>query len=629
MTKKALTKTQKEASEHFNGPALTLAIPGSGKTTLLLHRLINLVELHGVKSSEIMTLTFSKASAEDMKSRYESLFGHLPYTFSFMTIHKFAYGLFRSYLKNTGTTMTLLEEGAQKYHVLNDIHRKLKGETLSEDNFETLNNEIGLIYNLMLTEEDTQGHDFQTKDIFSLARAYHAYKKEHKLFDFDDMLLMAIRILKSNPVLLDNIRNKYKYLQVDEAQDTSKLQFELIELLLNDSKNLFLVADDDQSIYGFRGAFPSYLLDFPTHFKNAKVYYLADNFRSDANIVMTASAIIEKNKQRFSKNMKASHDATTKPVVRLFDDLFSRNEHILREINAHPNHTHAILYRNKVSSLSLIDAMKRHEISFQIKDTPIREFNHWLIEDILAFMTLALVPQDLDSFLKIAFKMNGFISREMINYVKLNQRGRSVFTVLVNIPFLEDYQTRTQERLQSQFETLKVLRPYDAIHYIETELGYLDYIKSNTQRLGLSMNYARIRLDAFKAIAKPLKSGFDFINHISDLKKYLQENVHNTHENVVLTTIHGAKGLEFDRVTLIDANQQIFPGYKSLEGEALEEERRLFYVCMTRAKSVFELHHVEFINGSYNPNSLFIDELLGQPLTNRLFNNATGKPAIG
>ena len=629
MTKKALTDAQKGASEHFTGPALTLAIPGSGKTTLLLHRLIYLVENKGVKPSEIMTLTFSKASAEDMKSRYQTLFGHLGYNFPFMTIHKFAYGLFRSYMKNTGTTMTLIEEGVQKYHILNDIYRQVRHESLSEDDYETLTNEIGLIYNLMLTENDPQGHEFQIKDIFILARAYHTYKREHQLFDFDDMLLMAIKILKSSPNLLQDIRSKYKFIQVDEAQDTSKLQFELVELLLDTSKNLFIVADDDQSIYGFRGAYPSYLLNFPKHFTGAKVFYLADNFRSDANIVQTASAIITKNQKRFAKTMNASHEADIKPVVRLFDDLFSRNEYLVDQLIHAPLNTKAVIYRNKVSALSLIDAMKRHDISFQIKDTPLREFNHWLLEDLLAFFTLALVPQDLDSFTRIAFKINGFISREMLNFVKLNQRGRSIFSVLVNIPFLEDYQTRTQERLQIQFETLKMLRPYDAIHYIETELGYLDYIKNNTQRLGLSMNYARIRLDAFKAIAKPLKSGFEFINHIAELKTYLQENIHNNQESVVLTTIHGAKGLEFDGVYMIDVNQQIFPGFKALEGEPLEEERRLFYVGMTRAKKVFELHHVEFINGSFNPNSLFINELLSEPLTDRRFNNATGKPAIG
>ncbi|HAS73365.1 MAG TPA: hypothetical protein DCS67_04405 [Clostridiales bacterium UBA8960] len=626
MTSNALTPSQLEASKHHIGPALTLAIPGSGKTTLLLHRLIELVETHGVSPDEILTLTFSKASAVDMAMRYEGKFAHLKYRFEFMTIHKFAYGLYKRYLNSVGKNMTLLEDGTQKFQVLNEIFKRHHKANLTEDEYESLNNHIGLIYNLRLTRDDLDAHEFQWKNIFDMAEDYHRFKNTHHFFDFDDMLLSAIKILKKSPALLSQIRNRYRFIQVDEAQDTSKLQFELIEMLLGADENLFLVADDDQSIYGFRGAYPSYLLNFPEKFARAKLFYLSDNFRSDANIVAAANAVIVKNKLRFAKEMRPYKDAIEKPAVRLFDDLNARNQYMIDTIKQTPG-TKAILYRNKVSSLSVIDALERNALSFQIKDTPMREFNHWLLEDLIAFFTLAMVPQDLYSFQKIAFKMNGFISREMLNYVKLNHRGRNIFSVLVEIPFLMDYQTRTQEKIMAQFETLKMLRPYDGIHYIETELGYLDYVKSNAQRLGLSMNFARTRIDAFKAIAKPLKTGFDFITRINDLKTYLQENFNNSSEALTLSTIHGSKGLEFDEVYMIDVNPQIFPNFSATEGDALEEERRLFYVGLTRAKQKLELLHVEFINGSFNPNSLFIEEMLSKSFTNHCFNNATGKPA--
>ncbi len=628
MTRNPLTEAQNTASLHHIGPALTLAIPGSGKTTLLLHRLINLVTKYSVNPNQILTLTFSKASANDMSQRYESQFGHLNYRFQFMTIHKFAYSIYRNYLKHTGKSMQLLDDGARRFQILNDIYKKRHHETLTEDDFDTLTNHIGLIYNLKLTRDDQPNFNFQWPDIFDMTEDYHRYKKDHDLFDFDDMLLSAIKLLQKTPKLLEQVRATYPFIQVDEAQDTSKLQFELIELLLGATHNLFLVADDDQSIYGFRGAFPTYLLEFPSKYSDAKLYYLADNFRSDANIVETASSIISKNKQRFDKSMRPHHPAALKPVVRLFDDLTGRNDYLAEQLK-NTDGTKALLFRNKVSALSIIDLLERHGLNFQIKEAPLREFNHWMLEDLIAFFTLALIPQDLDSFTRIAFKMNGFISREMLNHVKANHRGRSVFSILVNAPFLQDYQTRTQERLQSQFEILKSLRPYDALHFIETELGYLDYIKTNAQRLGLSTNYARTRLDAFKAIAKPLRTGFDFINRIATLKVFLQENFNNASESIILSTIHGSKGLEYDAVFMIDVNPQIFPGFKATESDALEEERRLFYVGMTRAKKCFELLHVEFINGSYNPNSLFIDELLSKPLTDRRFNNATGKPAIG
>ena len=627
MTSKALTPSQKSASLHFTGPALTLAIPGSGKTTLLLHRLVELVETYDVPPEQILTLTFSKASATDMSKRYAEAFVQYPYRFAFMTIHKFAYGLYKRYLASIQKTETLIEDGKQKYAVLSDIYKKRHGAQLTEDEYETLSNHIGLIYNLRLKRNDADRYDFAWKDVFEMAEDYHRYKQAHHLFDFDDMLVRAIKILESSPKLLSHLRNKYRFIQVDEAQDTSKLQFELIELLLGDEKNLFLVADDDQSIYGFRGAYPTYLLNFPKRFESAKLFYLTDNFRSDAHIVEAANSLISKNTMRFKKEMHPFHDGKEKPIVRIFDDLDNRNRYLVDCLKSNQG-TKAVLYRNKVSALSVIDALERNHLTFQIKDTPVREFNHWLLEDLIAFFTLAMIPQDLDSFQKIVFKMNGFISREMLNYVKLNHRGRNIFSILVEIPFLLDYQSRTQERLRDQFETLKVLRPYDGIHFIETELGYLDYVKSNAERLGLSMNFARTRIDAFKAIARPLKTGFDFINRIAELKEYLQENFNNTSETITLSTVHGSKGLEFEEVYLIDVNPQIFPNFKALNGDALEEERRLFYVGLTRAKKKLQILHAEFINGSYNGNALFVEELLGESFTDHCFNNTTGKSAI-
>lgn len=621
-----LTPEQKNATEHFSGPALTLAIPGSGKTTVLIYRLLHLVEKHHVDPSQILTLTFSKASATDMQKRCHDLINK-PYAdaFPFMTIHKFAYALYGNYMRQNGLEKRLIDEGAEKYRVLSQIYRHHHHQQLTEDDFETLSSQIGLIYNLKLKQSSENLPIFAWDTIFDMARAYHKYKVQNNLFDFDDMLLNAIRLLKKNPGLLESIRKKYPYVQVDEAQDTSKLQFELIELIAGPSANLFLVADDDQSIYGFRGAYPTYLLEFPKRFQNAKLYPLNINFRSDENIVKVASGVIQLNKTRYQKNMQAFNAAINLPNVIWFDDLHKRNEYLIKNIQV-KEETSAILYRNKISSLSIMDLLIRNGIEFSVKDAPLGELHHWLIKDLLAFFTLAMIPQDLESFERIAFKTNGFISREMMNYVKSNHRGRDIFSILVEIPFLEDYQTRTQERLQEQFESLRRLRPFDAIHFIETELGYLDYLKKNSERLGASMNFSRTRLDAYKAIAKPLKSAFEFMERISVLEEKIKA-FRTQDSNVVLSTIHGSKGLEFDKVYMIDVNPNIFPGFKSTENDALEEERRLFYVGLTRARHTFELLHCEFINGAFNPNSKFIEEFMRQPLTDHRFNYITGKPA--
>ena len=630
MAEKNLTQGQLEASRHFTGPALTLAIPGSGKTTLLLHRLIHLVEHHQVSPDSILTLTFSKASADDMERRYRSTFPEGA-PFQFMTIHRLAFRMYKSYLNAIGKEMTLLEDGSQKYRILNEVYRKRHHESLSEDDFETLSNQIGLIYNLRLNRNQSHDQTFDWDDIFEMAEDYHKYKKNHLLFDFDDMLISAIQLLKKSPQYRKNLVDQYRFIQVDEAQDTSLLQFELIELLLSDENNLFLVADDDQSIYGFRGAYPRYLLDFKKRFEDANLYYLDQNFRSDAHIVTAAAEIIAHNKDRYPKKMMPFFSPIEEPVVRVFDDLIGRNAYLKACFNEAQDQkqTLAVLYRNKISAISIIDLLEKEKMSFQIKDMPHAELSHWLLEDLLAFITLAMIPQDFQSFSRIAFKTNGFISREMLNYIQLNQRGRNLFNVLVEIPFLQDYQTRTQERLKEQFEALSKLRPYDAIHFIETELGYLEYIKNSSSKLGFTMTYARTRLDTYKAIAKPLKTGFDFINRIDTLRKFLMSNQGNIDERITLSTIHGSKGLEFDEVYMVDVNPQVFPNAKNRTDAQIEEERRLFYVGLTRAKKRFELLHSEFINGAFNANSKFIDELLSQPITQHRFNNVSGKSATG
>lgn len=620
----ALTVRQQAAMAHYKGPALTLAIPGSGKTTLLLHRLIYLTEEKGVPPHQILTLTFSKAAANDMSARYTEKFGDVyPHRYAFMTIHKFAYAIYREYLSKTGKTATLIDEGQQKYKLLAQVFKKHQHAPLSDDDFETLSSQIGLIYNLMLKEGDPTPVEFAWTNIFDMARDYHLYKKQHGLFDFDDMLADAIKILNKNPNWLKSLRHKYPFIQVDEAQDTSKLQYALIEMLLTEEQNLFIVADDDQSIYGFRGAFPDYLLSFPKRYPSAKQYQLAENFRSDANIVKTAEAIIGQNAKRYKKAMNPTKAPENRLPVKVFSDVHARNAYLVDTFRD-GDKTGAILYRNKVCALSVVDALLQEEVPFAIKDSPAHELKHWLLVDILAFLNLALIPQDLESFLKIAYKTNGFISREMRQYVIDNHRGRNVFDVLVEIPFLKDYQTRTQERLKEDFETLGRMRPFDAIHFIETELGYLDYLKQNTKRLGVTMNFSRTRLDAYKAIAKPLKSGFDFIQRIETLKEAVERLSYETSAPLVLTTIHGSKGLEFESVHMIDVNPQIFPGFVE---NALEEERRLFYVGITRAQKHFEIDHCEFINGAYNPGSKFVEELLSQPLADHLFNNVTGKAA--
>ncbi|MDK2867090.1 MAG: ATP-dependent helicase UvrD/PcrA [Clostridiales bacterium] len=624
-----LTAHQLTASRHFEGPALTLAIPGSGKTTLLLHRLIYLTTECGIPPEQILTLTFSKASAGDMQRRYDSLFGgKYPYRFHFMTIHRFAYDILRQYMNGTGQKMQLLDDSRQKFAIIADLYRNRHHDSLTEDVYETLLNAFGRYYNLKLSEADVQSEnaDYKnakktTSDTYALFKAYHRYKKQHQLFDFDDMLLYAIKILDQNPKALAFYRNRFPFIQVDEAQDTSKLQFELIEKIAAPHHNLFLVADDDQSIYGFRGAYPQYLLDFPKRFKSARAYYLEDNFRSDGYIVDTAAGVIAENKIRYEKTMHATRPAVNSPSIHLFDDIIERNAFIADQLQT-CHGSKAILYRNRISALSLIATLSDTLTNaFYIKDPPIQELSHWLLEDIKAFMTLAMIPQDLEAFKRIAFRTNGYISREMVNSVLSQISMRGALDRLIELPYLEDYQTRTMEGLKARFDMLSRLRPYDAIHFIETDLGYLDYLRQNVERFGYTMQAIRTRLDAYKAIAKPLTSTVAFFSKLETLKETLA-NLDHADSDMTLSTIHGAKGLEFDTVFIIDINAHTFP---SDDPDLLEEERRLFYVALTRAKDAVHLCHADFVNGGYNEASIFVDAVRRQDASESVTDSAEFK----
>lgn len=618
------TDEQRLAMQHVQGPALTLAIPGSGKTTLLIGRIHHLNKEHGIPPSHILTLTFSKASAIDMQRRFIKQYpDENLQQGAFMTIHKFAYQLYRHYLAQTQTQKRLLEDGTEKYHLLNHIFKKRHHASLTEDQFESLSNHIGFIYNMQINDRNVHEHPFTWNDTLDMAREFHLHKKKHGLFDFDDMLIEAIRILEKHPTVLAKLKQNYPMIQVDEAQDTSKLQFQLIEMLMGDSKNLFLVADDDQSIYGFRGAYPNYLLTFQKRHPEATLYYLSENFRSDAHIVHASEALIARNDSRYPKAMKPTKDAKLPVRILEFSDLADRNTYLMNQVK-HSKGSNAILYRNKISALCLSDALEREGIPFKVKDFPSNEWNHPLLNDILSFFQLAMIPQDLSCFDKMAYKLNAYISRDMKEYVLANYRGRNVFDILIEIPFLQDYQTRTQEQLKEKFEHLQYLRPYDAIHFIEVDLGYLSYLKDQAQALGISISHARARLDAYKAIAAHYKTLFDFIQRIDYLKEHLIHRLDTSDDALTLSTIHGAKGLEFDYTAIVDINPDIFPSLEATKKNALlEEERRLFYVALTRAKSRLELLHVSFINGSNNKHSQFLNEVLSQNTAHHTVNNRT------
>lgn len=610
-----LSEEQATAAMHGPGPALTLAVPGSGKTTLLLCRTVYLIEKMNVPAEKILTVTFSKAAALDMNARYQDIFfRHYPYRINFSTIHRFAYGIVKAYGKHFNKEYQLIEDSGGKISkrlLLSGIYKKYTSEFLTDDKFEELSSGIGYTKNMMLSPDNASKHGITMPRFAEMFKAYEAEKDTKNLIDFDDMLTMAYQILKQHHKTRAYYQKKFPYVQVDETQDTSLIQHEIIKLIAGDQKNIFMVADDDQSIYGFRGAYPEYLLNFNKIYPSGKIYYLSKNYRCSHEIVSTCAHIIRHNEHRYEKKMQSGKPTGNPVKHKVFDTIEDRNNYI---VDYEKNGTTAVLYRNNISALSIVDALDRKGKSFTIRDPGHSLLRHWLVKDIYAFMNLALVPQDVEAFERICFKMNGYISREGLKYVKANLRNRKVFEVLLSIPTIKPIQRNTWGGLADRFDSLPHLAPHLAINFIETELGYLEYLEENSKRLGYHFENLRNLLTVLKTVARHTSSIVDFMDRIKSLTTVMKEASRTT-SDLRLSTIHASKGLEYDNVFIIDVDDGVFPSKKSTEQSTkgdihgIEEERRLFYVAMSRAKTNLEILAPKFRSGKYVKPSVFIEEV--------------------
>ena len=367
-----LSIEQKNAINHVEGPALILAVPGAGKTTVLIHRTVNLILNHKVSPERILSITFSRASARDMKERFIKNFkdiSTIPIQFS--TIHSFCFNLIREYAYMSRIKFTLIEEEKKqmnKYNLLKKIYLDINKEYITEEKLESLLNSIGYLKNMMLKVDDFVKHNKPDIDNFeAIYKTYEKYKRDNKLIDFDDMLTLSLEILHSNKYILDKYRAKYDFIQVDEGQDTSKIQMEIIKLLASPKNNLFIVADDDQSIYGFRGAFPKGLLNFQKYYPNGKLFFMEDNYRSSKNIVSVCNKFIKSNTMRYSKNIKTSNDYVEPINIIKVDSITHQYSKLIEELKNNDLSKCCILYRNNLSSIGVMEILDRNQIPLDRK----------------------------------------------------------------------------------------------------------------------------------------------------------------------------------------------------------------------------------------------------------------------
>lgn len=609
-----LNYQQQQAVEHYLGPALILAVPGAGKTTVLIHRTANLINKYKIDPARILSITFSRASARDMEARFLRDYRELGGRVNFSTIHSLCFNIVRDYARQTRQVFSLIEDSRNrpnKYSLLREVYSSINKSGLSEDNMESLINALGYVKNMMIAPEDLSLKDIP--NFSEIYRAYESIKKENKYIDFDDMLSLSLEILRSNRASLAHYQGLYDFIQLDEAQDTSRIQIEIIKLLALPGNNLFVVADDDQSIYGFRGAYPDGLLNFKDHYPQAKIFLMEENFRSSENIVTASKKLISNNMKRFKKNIFTSNDSYRPVKLVRLNRLEDQYDYICREILENPGRDYAVLYRNNISAIGLVNSLNKEGIDFFIKDRNLRFFKHWILEDIHNFLLFAEDTSNMEVYEKIYYKKKGYISRRQLDYARKLNPDQCVFQRIKGFPDIKFFYVKTLNELKDDFDLIKKLPVAEALAYIKYDLGYLDYLKEFSDKFGYSFAKLSLVLKLLEIIAQGLASREDFLARLQELR---QACLNSSPSNLTLTTIHSAKGLEFDNVFLIDLVDGDFPSSTSIEKadeddfNFLEEERRLFYVAMTRAKHQLTMFTVEIIDSSSVEQSRFIDDII-------------------
>lgn len=607
----SFNKAQLEAVKHKNGPMMVLAGPGSGKTLVITHRTKNLIEQHKVEPGKILVITFTKAAAEEMKGRFQKLMGGKYVPVRFGTFH----AIFFSVLKHAyGFTSSNIIHQSEKHRILQEIVEHLEIETEDINEFvQDMEGEISLVKGEMMSLEYYFPMNC-AKDVFQkIYERYNATLQKRKLIDFDDMLVYCHELFVQRPDILKLWQKQFQYILIDEFQDINKVQYDIIKMLAKPEDNLFIVGDDDQSIYRFRGAKPEIMLQFENVYPDAKRVLLDVNYRSTACIVETASMVIKQNKKRFPKKIRTINERGTEVDIREFETMNKENEHIIQKVLEYqkkgiPLSEIAILFRTNIQPRALVSKFMEYNIPFFMKEQIPNIYDHWIAKNMMAYFKLAMGERERSLFLQVANRPNRYLSRQIFDTQEVSFERLQTF--------FEDKRWM-QERLDKFAYDLGILgrmSPYAAINYIRNGIGYDEYLKEYAQYRHINAEDLYEILDELQEMAKPYKTYAEWFQYVQEygmeLEKQSSQNREVKEDGVAFVTMHASKGLEYEIVFIIDANEGIIPHQKAVLEEDLEEERRMFYVAMTRAKK--ELY-IYFAKERFNKEctiSRFLGELL-------------------
>lgn len=608
------TSQQVDAIKHFEGPALILAVPGSGKTTVLLNRILNLIKNHNIDSSEIISITFSKSQGIDMEKRFLAQNPEFRGKITFKTIHAFCYEIVRNYMKLKNIKKTLIE-GNNEFNrilILKRVYYQKNYKKLSDEEINDFFSIYDFTKNKMYDFEGyiRKNHFISNRSLMlKLYNLYDEIKIQNNFMDFNDLLILANEYISTDKKLLKALKNRYKFFQIDEGQDTSTLQFEIIRKIVFPENNVFIVADDDQSIYSFRGASPENLLNFKNIYPNSKIFFMDKNFRSTKNIIKISNKIIQGNKIRYEKYSK--HTTEENSQIMLFkvkNSTIQARELVKRISEINPNEAIGVLYRNNISSLYVAEILKNNDIDFFVKENKFDFYSNRILNDVKNILLFSEDTTDLEVFKRIYFKLNAYIKKDFITKLEYKPYNQCVLESLLDLDELNDFYLNKFTSLRNDFKRLKRMKMEDKIDCILYELGYGDYLDNFNEFSNLNYN---LIFDLIKYLSKDLKTFDEFIEKLDNLKELLK-NASSSKSNISISTIHSSKGLEYDNVFIIDLIDGEFPQksiLNSFDEKLLEEERRLFYVAMTRARKRLFLYTIKERNNLPVEPSIFYNEL--------------------
>ena len=580
---KKLNTAQQKAVCHETGPMLVLAGPGSGKTTVLLCRISRLLERGLAKPQEILALTFSKAAAEEMKSRFENLNGASGVSFG--TFHSIFFRILRS--RYGWNVEQIFQEEERRSILRNSIEAEKWDIPYLEEYISQFFSQLSLMNSELEQPNRFTPTGMPVEEFRKLYRAYEGYKERHEKLDFDDMLTQCYQLLREDAAVREYWQRKYKFILVDEFQDVNQAQFACLQILAEKHQNLFVVGDDDQSIYAFRGARPDFLLHFPTLYPAAKKVTLNTNYRSTERIVNLAERVIGNNEVRFVKNMKGIGEAGDKVTFFLAEDAAKEAAHIAEKIGrlldeGVPLTEIAVIYRTNLQGGAFARELYKRGIPYDLRDNSGNVYEHWVAKDLLAYLLLAENEESDSALRRILNKPKRYIGKDL-----LAEAETMPYTLLRSFfvcPSLKGWQEENLENLRIDLNQIRKRTPYDALKYIRKVIGYDEYLEEFAAYRRTSAQVLQEIADEIMETAKDCADVRSFREQLERLSLQMKEQSRKKGQKrngVALMTMHGAKGLEFRAVFLPSLVEGIVPHEKGMDTVA--EERRLFYVAMTRA----------------------------------------------